>query len=97
MDTPQNPASSAKPNEPAGRPIPQDPNALLFTAEAAFFLGLSRRTLETLRLKGGGPPFIAVTKKAVRYRRADLMEWIHNRKRRSTSDNGSDGPSAVGL
>lgn len=72
--------------EPSGRPIPTNPDALLFTAEAAFLLGLSVRTLEALRLRGGGPPFISVTPKAVRYSRCDLDEWIAIRRRVSTSD-----------
>ena len=84
----QAPVHSTNSDEPAGRPIPQDPNALLHTAEAAFLLGLSPRTLETLRLKGDGPPFIVVTKKAVRYRRQDIMDWIRVRKRQSTSETG---------
>lgn len=73
---------------PAGRPIPSDSTALLFTAEAAYILGLSPRTLEAMRLKGGGPPYIAVTSKAVRYRRGDLEDWIDSRRRVSTSDGG---------
>jgi predicted DNA-binding transcriptional regulator AlpA len=86
----QAPVHSTNPDEPAGQPIPLDPNALLYTAEAAFLLGLSPRTLETLRLKGDGPSFIAVTKKAVRYRRQDIMEWIRVRKRQSTSETGQE-------
>ncbi len=80
--------------EPAGRPIPDHPDALLLTAEVAFLLGLSPRTLEALRLKGGGPPFVAVTPKAVRYRRCDLEAWIEARVRTSTSDPG--GRAATG-
>ncbi len=75
--------------EPAGRPIPAHPDALLFTAEAAYLLGLSPRTLEALRLRGGGPPFVAVTPKAVRYRPRDIENWIVERRRVSTSDSGS--------
>ena len=74
--------------QPAGRPIPEHPDALLFTAEAALLLGLSPRTLEAFRLRGGGPPYIAVTPKAVRYRRRDLEDWITPRPRVSTSDPG---------
>jgi len=74
--------------EPGGRPIPEHPDALIRTAEAAFLLGLSSRTLETLRLRGGGPAFIAVTRKAVRYRRGDIDAWIADRRRVSTSDPG---------
>lgn len=85
----QAPVRSTNPDEPAGRPIPRDPNALLHTAEAALLLGLSPRTLEALRLRGDGPSFIAVTKRAVRYRRQDLIEWIRAHQRHSTSDNGT--------
>ena len=49
-------------------------------------LTLSPRTLEALRLRGGGPPFILVTDRAVRYRREDLWQWISTRRRTSTSD-----------
>jgi len=76
------------PETPAGRHIPSDVHALLYTAEAAFILGLSPRTLEAMRLKGGGPPYIAVTARAVRYRRGDLDSWIFSRRRFSTSDEG---------
>ena len=78
--------------EPAGRPIPNHPDALLFTTEAAFLLGLSPRTLEALRLRGGGPIFIALTPKAVRYHREDLENWIAGRRRMSTSDPGLPNP-----
>jgi hypothetical protein len=44
--------------EPTGRPIPRDPDALMFGAEMAYLLGLSVRTLEGLRLRGGGPPYV---------------------------------------
>ena len=72
--------------EPGGRPIPEHPDALLNTAEAAFLMGLSPRTCEALRLRGGGPPYIQVTPKAVRYRRRDLEAWLDGRRRKSTSD-----------
>ena len=47
--------------EPAGRPIPEHRDSLLVTSETAFLLGLSPRTLEALRVRGGGPPFVKVT------------------------------------
>lgn len=80
--------------EPGGRPIPEHPGALLYTVEAAFLLGLSPRTVEALRLRGGGPPYIQVTPKAVRYRRRDLDAWITARSRKSTSDPGPSAPEA---
>jgi len=74
--------------EPAGRPIPRDPDALLFAAEMAYLLGLSVRTLESLRLRGGGPAYIKLGR-AVRYNRLRGLEWAERQIRRSTSDPGS--------
>ena len=81
-------ADAGQMEEPGGRPLPEHPGALLFTVEAAFLLGLSPRTVEALRLRGGGPPYIQITQKAVRYRRRDLDAWITARSRKSTSDPG---------
>jgi predicted DNA-binding transcriptional regulator AlpA len=77
--------------EPAGRPIPRDPDALLFGTEMAYLLGLSARTLENLRLKGGGPPYIKLGR-AVRYNRLGGLEWANRQIRRSTS--GAGGAAA---
>lgn len=82
-------SEAARADAPAGRIIPLDPDALLFQSEAAYLTGTSGRTLEAWRLHGGGPPFIALGRRAVRYRRRDLLEWIEARRRRSTSDPGS--------
>jgi hypothetical protein len=73
--------------EPAGRPIPRDNDALLFTAEAAYLAGLSPRTLEKMRVAGGACPYVSLGR-AVRYRRGDLLSWIAGQIRRSTSDTG---------
>jgi Helix-turn-helix domain len=67
-----------------GRPLPTDPDALLFPAEAASLMALSARTLEGLRLRGGGPAFVRL-RRAVRYRRADIIDWIAKRRCLSTS------------
>ncbi len=75
-------------DRPAGRKIPEHIDALLHTSEAAHILGLSHRTLEALRLRGGGPPFVAVTPKAIRYRRRDIDAFIEERLRTNTSDPG---------
>ena len=52
---------------------------LLTTAQAAASLGMSPRTLEGLRRKGGGPLFVALARNIVRYRRADILSWIDSR------------------
>lgn len=49
--------------------------AVLTTKEAARFLGLSHRTLEDWRQRGGGPPFIKWGK-LVRYRLVDLQTFV---------------------
>ena len=80
--------SLASADQPAGRPLPRDPDALLMTTEAAFLAGLEPRTLEAKRLRGGGPLFVRISARAVRYRRKDLIDWIENRLVRTTSDPG---------
>lgn len=81
-------AQGHRADAPAGRIIPQDPDALLYQAEVAYLTAQSERTLEAYRLKGGGPPFIVIGKRGVRYRRGDVQDWITARRRRSTSDPG---------
>ena len=77
----------------AGRRIPLDPDALLFPAEAAYLMALSERTLEGLRVRGGGPVFFRL-QRAVRYKRGDVVAWINKRRLQSTSDLGTvDAPS----
>jgi predicted DNA-binding transcriptional regulator AlpA len=71
--------------KPAGRPIPRDPDALLFGAEAAYLAALSVRTFEALRLRGGGPPYIKLGR-AVRYQRRAVLEWAAAKVRSSTSE-----------
>lgn len=48
---------------------------LLSTKEAAKVLGISHRTLEDWRLKGGGPRFTTIGR-LVRYRVDDLVRFI---------------------
>ena len=88
MDDTAQTALAAPLEEPGGRPIPAHPDALLFTVEVGFLTGLSPRSIEAPRLRGGGPVFIQVTPKAVRYRRRDLDAWLDARVRKSTSDPG---------
>ena len=58
---------------------------LLTQRDAASLLSLSVRTLERLRVSGGGPKFVKAGK-AVRYREPDLQAWIEARIRNSTSE-----------
>jgi len=62
---------------------------LLNTHQAAEKLGLSTSFLNKARLEGNGPSFIKLGSK-VSYEMSDLESWINNRRRRSTSDDGSN-------
>jgi predicted DNA-binding transcriptional regulator AlpA len=57
--------------------------------EAADFLGYTTRALQNWRVRGGGPKFVKISARSVRYRRRDLMEWIEGRLRANTSDVGA--------
>jgi excisionase family DNA binding protein len=63
---------------------------LLTQTEAARLLRLSERTLERLRVSGGGPLFVKAGH-LVRYREADLEAWIASRVVSSTSEQGLVG------
>jgi len=64
-----------------------DERVVLTTEQAGAFLGLSPTTLETLRTRGGGPPFVKLGRRVV-YHGDDLARWLADRVRRSTSDEG---------
>ncbi len=55
------------------------------TREAARITGLAPATLNTLRSRGGGPPFMKIGR-CVRYRAADLHRWLDERVVTSTAD-----------
>lgn len=61
---------------------------LLNQKQAASYLNMSARFLEARRHRGGGPPFVRVSARAIRYRPEDLEAWIGERVRTSTSDTG---------
>ena len=46
---------------------------------AAAFLGYSVRALQNWRLRGGGPRYVKVSEKSVRYQPRDLQAWIDAR------------------
>ena len=55
------------------------------TDEAARYLGLSSSLLNKLRLTGGGPLFVRLAGRAIRYRRGDLDAWAEASAMASTS------------
>lgn len=60
----------------------------LTQAEAAQLLRLSERTLEGLRVRGGGPRYRKFLKRVL-YDHDEVLEWADERVRTSTSDPGS--------
>jgi predicted DNA-binding transcriptional regulator AlpA len=77
---------------PSGRPIPVEPDAMLDENEVAALIHQSTRTVQSYRLLGGGPPYAKLGRN-VRYRRADVFDWIAQCTRRSTSDTGPERDS----
>lgn len=67
---------------------PSPSEALLDERRAAAYLSVSPRTLRNWRTRGGGPKFVKVSARCIRYRVKDLAEWTERRTRRSTSDLG---------
>ena len=68
--------------------VGNDLDRLINEQEAATFLGYSVRALQNWRLRGGGPVFVKVSARSVRYRMSDLTAWVEVRLRVSTSDPG---------
>lgn len=62
---------------------------LLTEREAAAAIGFKPRTLAIWRQRGGGPAFVKLGQRAVRYRPEDLAAWSAAHVRRSTSDAGA--------
>ena len=62
-----------------------NPQELLRTSGAAAITGLSISTLNKLRCSGGGPAFLKLGR-AVRYKPADLKDWLDSRRVMSTSE-----------
>jgi predicted DNA-binding transcriptional regulator AlpA len=58
----------------------------LNTQEAAEYVGVTKRMLQDLRTSGGGPRFMKLSSKTIRYDLIDIDIWIERKKRRSTVD-----------
>jgi hypothetical protein len=55
-------------------PLPVDPDVGCNEMQAAIFLGLSVRTLQAWRVRGGGPRYVKIGR-AVRYQRRELVAF----------------------
>ena len=66
-------------------PTTRDLNSLVDERTAASFLGFTVRALQNWRIRGGGPQFVRVSRRSIRYRWMDLMQWAEARLCVSTS------------
>ncbi len=60
---------------------PENPayyDSLINETEAAKFLGYTVRALQNWRVRGGGPDFVKVSSRSIRYRRRDLISWAES-------------------
>ena len=55
--------------------------------ETAAFMRVGKSTLAKMRLTGEGPSYCKQGRKVV-YQRQDVLQWLDERRRRSTSDLG---------
>jgi len=58
--------------------------------ELAAYLGLSIPTLDRMRSRGEGPPFIKMGKRRILYMWSSVQAWIESRERVSTKDTVDD-------
>jgi len=64
---------------------PEYLDSLINENKAADFLGYSVRALQNWRIRGGGPRFVKVSARSIRYRRRDLMAWADDLTVENTS------------
>lgn len=62
------------------------PAEYMNTKDVAAYTGLTADFWNRLRGAKGGPPYIRVSGRCVRYRRADIDAWMADRLRASTYD-----------
>jgi excisionase family DNA binding protein len=65
-------------------PAKHDP-AVMTTDEVARYLGINKKSLDRMRGRGDGPPYVRLTGKLIRYRKADIDDFIESRVRSNTA------------
>ena len=65
-------------------------NKMINEHTAADYIGHSVRALQNWRVRGGGPKFIKVSGRSIRYRRLELNEWANSKLVASTSEAAND-------
>lgn len=72
-----------RPVAPSG--VPSAASEYLSTKEAAALLGVHAVSMARWRVQGDGPPFIRLSRRAVRYARSSIDSWMQERTRTSTA------------
>jgi predicted DNA-binding transcriptional regulator AlpA len=62
------------------------PDRYIDEKQVAEYLGISAKTLQGYRVKGGGPEFMKLGHKTVRYKFSDIQRWAEIRKKKNTSE-----------
>jgi predicted DNA-binding transcriptional regulator AlpA len=65
--------------------VGDEQNLVITETEAARRLSVSTRTLQRLRIDGGGPGYVKLSERRVGYSPAALRRWIEERSAASTS------------
>ena len=63
----------------------QLPTILLDERAAAAALGMTPRAMQEWRRSGGGPQYVRISSRCIRYRPEDLREWAAERLRTTPS------------
>ena len=63
---------------------------LLTEAEAAEHVRLAPRTLQVMRYRGGGPEYVRLGHRSVRYSPTALERWVKSKSYHSTAEEPSD-------
>lgn len=61
---------------------------LITDREVSKLTGIPRKTLQALRLRGGGPDFIKI-RSSCRYRPSEIENWLKANTRKTTSEGGN--------
>ncbi len=73
----------------AGSTLTQMADRLIDEREAASILCYTPRALQNWRHRGGGPKFVKVSGRSVRYRISEVYAWIDARTVANTSESSS--------
>jgi hypothetical protein len=84
------PSTGPPPAIPTAKPDPMLDHAFWFSLinehEAGEFVGVGVRAMQAWRQRGGGPRFIHISARCIRYRRADLRDWADAKLRANTAE-----------